>query len=87
MPKPTIGKIVHYVVLDYRQQPSDEIGVPPRLVCFAAIVTKVFSSKNVQLSVFSDADHGAQSVFAAHSEEKLKGTWHWPEREEKENEQ
>ena len=80
--KPTVGRIVHYVVLDHRAQPLDEIGVTPKLVCFAAIITKVVSAENVMLNVFSDCNASIISVFAAHSEEKLKGTWHWPEREE-----
>ncbi|WP_031514824.1 hypothetical protein [Streptomyces sp. NRRL F-5123] len=70
MPKPTVGRIVHYV--------STATGTP---VCRAAIVTETRDQRiSVQVflpdTIFPDRD-------VAHSETSHEGgTWHWPERTE-----
>ncbi|MFJ2514689.1 hypothetical protein ACIQJX_35035 [Streptomyces griseoviridis] len=79
MPKPTVGRIVHYV--DWQ-----EFGDGPRTgPCRAAIVTNVIErdkvDAHVDLTIF---DPNGQRVDGAvkNDETRTTGeTWHWPERE------
>lgn len=71
--KPTVGRIVHYWVVDSYG------NVVPR----AAIITHVWSDDCVNLHVFGDGSFGADdskqtSVIRTDSPDSL--CWSWPER-------
>lgn len=80
--KPTVGRIVHYVLPQGRNAGEHRPG----------IIVKVWSDTTVQLQVFTDSDKAgsnndmianplwATSVTVDEAGEKS-GTWHWPERE------
>jgi hypothetical protein len=83
--KPTIGRIVHYILTqdDVERSPFHPAyidGNPgyagehfPAIVC-------VITGERVNLQVFLDGSHSLWVPSAIEGTEN--GTWHWPEREE-----
>jgi hypothetical protein len=78
-PKPSIGRIVHYVLPDGRSKGEHR----------PAIIVKVWEDNSVQLTVFTDWSNDyvhhqglawATSVLYADSSENKPGTYHWPEK-------
>lgn len=65
--QPSIGRIVHYVQYD-----GDK--------CRPAIITEVEDDRMVSLHVFTPdrGDHNQDEC--PYSEDRVHGTWHWPER-------
>ena len=73
-PKPSIGRVVHYV--------ANDSGSTRGLVKhFPALITQVNENGNVNLTVIPDGLNYIIPVRQAiHSDEFIPGTWHWPER-------
>jgi len=77
--KPTVGRIVHYVLREGRNTGEHR----------PAIIVRVWTDTTVQLQVFTDKTNDDMtdgviwqtSVMLDDSSEKI-GTWHWPERED-----
>lgn len=74
-PKPTVGRIVHYVLPEGRNAGEHR----------PAIVTRVWSDVCVQLQVFTDGENdGLANVewrtSILNDEAGAPNTWHWPER-------
>lgn len=71
------GRIVHYI-------PSgDDAQLPPYSSHhYAAIIAFVLTheSGHVGLCVFPYNEHGPQTRPAMYSNQRLPGTWHWPEK-------
>lgn len=67
---PSVGRIVHYV------SRGSADGVYPA-ACRAAIVTEVADENQVSLVVFNIGLYVHEDT--AHNEDKVPGTWHWPE--------
>ena len=64
--KPTIGRIVHYVVGSAHH---------------AAVIAHVFTETCVNLAVFDFNGTPYSRTSVAYSEEAQDGSWHWPERD------
>jgi hypothetical protein len=87
--KPTIGRIVHYVVTaadaqSWNEQQADKgtqnpLGEGDHL---AALVVKDWSDVTVNLQVFSDGAHSYWKTSITNLGDTQPGTWHWPERED-----
>ena len=80
MPKPTVGRIVHY-----RSYGTPGGEYTPQ--CRAAVITEVHAdSEQVGLAVLNPTGtffHPLAAGGCAHDEGQVYGgTWHWPEREE-----
>lgn len=85
MNKPTVGRIVHYVLSEQDGTYSQNVGQHR-----PALIVRVWSETCVQLQVFTDGKNdradgaGLVWVTSVHPDEneKLPRTWHWPEREQ-----
>ncbi|MDX2008260.1 MAG: hypothetical protein SFU83_23700 [Meiothermus sp.] len=75
MPKPSVGRIVHYVAYG---TPGGEYKPEHR----AAVVTQVYNETSVALMVINPTGMFFQTSILQDEGEKKPGTWHWPEREE-----
>ena len=75
MPKPSIGRVVHYVSYG---TPGGEYGSE----CRAAIVTEIDTSDTVGLAVLNPTGMFFNSAVVHDEETERGGTWHWPERSE-----
>jgi hypothetical protein len=75
MPKPSIGRIVHYVSYG---TPGGEYPS----ACRAAIVTALDDSGTPCLCVLNPEGLFFNQYVNQDEETKRGGTWHWPEREE-----
>lgn len=71
-PKPTIGRIVHYV--------ADGLARLPKGSHWAAIITKVYSPSSIAACVFAEQTNLHVSI--SFDPAARPGTWHWPERDE-----
>lgn len=68
-PKPTVGRVVHYV------QPATGVHL-------AAIIAGVDRNGNLNLAIFTEAgQHRAAVGILEDQTTKMQHTWHWPERE------
>jgi hypothetical protein len=82
--KPTIGRIVHYVLAAYANMTPD---TPVNEWIRAAIITKVHFDGTVNLQWFgslgdaegTESSHGKQ--FVSFSTQYKGGSWSWPPRE------
>lgn len=71
-PKPTVGRIVHYITKDGNELPAIIVAI-----------SSFTPEQWLYLKAFVWGDKGDDtSEFAIYSEEKKIRTWHWPEREE-----
>lgn len=75
MPKPSVGRVVHYVAYG---TPKGEF---PANVCRAAVVSQVLEDENCGVVVLNPTGLFF-NVSIPHDEDKAPGTWHWPERVE-----
>ena len=83
-PKPTVGRIVHYVLSTQDGTNSANVGHHR-----APMIVRVWSDDCVQLQVFTDGPNdrpdGTGLIWVTsvsfNDTEKLPRTWHWPERE------
>ncbi len=81
MPKPSIGRVVHYV--SHGTPKKDDGSQAYASECRAAIVTKVTNSTNVGLAVLNPSGmFFHESVLLDGKDDPAGGTWHWPERVE-----
>lgn len=80
MPKPSVGRIVHYVS---HGTPVREDGTQAfALQCRAAIVTEVINPDLVGLAVLNPTGMFFNQEITHDESGTVGGTWHWPEREE-----
>lgn len=80
-PKPTIGRIVHYVLPDGLNAMAHR----------PAIITDVREDGTVDMQVFTTGDGSGvgdglpgvfrQAAVRADEKDRMAGTWHWPERD------
>lgn len=73
MPKPSIGRIVHYTSYG---TPNGEYGQ----VCRAAVITEVIDDVTVSLAVLNPTGMFFNVKVPLDAFASLGGTWHWPER-------
>src|SRR2546430_2229449 len=92
--KPTIGRIVHYVIP--KSIPPATVGGPEKIVAGEerpAMIVRTWGGDSVNLQVFSDGanDHnaalanGGWVTSVSLDEKKGPRTWHWPERDEEQS--
>jgi hypothetical protein len=84
---PTVGRIVHYVLPHGRSAGQHRPAIIVRVwgedqVAVGALPESALGT--VQLQVFTDQDNDEMpqvlwATSAMHNEERLFGTWHWPE--------
>lgn len=76
IPAASVGRIVHFK----GRREADEIADRP---CLAAIVTKVHSAWNVDLTIFALDGSTFSKTSVTNVDGEPNGTgWHWPERVE-----
>jgi hypothetical protein len=89
-PKPSVGRIVHYVLKDHYGELQHRPAIIVRNWSDGLSDENNPFSDMIQLQVFTDGTNDgtqyATGVYWATSvhqdeEEKIVGTWHWPERE------
>lgn len=67
-PKPTVGRIIHFLTEDGETLP--------------AIITRVGEDKKVNLQVFTNSEHGASAALFKNIEQgKGRKQWSWPPRD------
>lgn len=70
---PSVGRMVHYVSYG---TPGGEYGS----VCRAAVITETDTSDMVGLCVLNPTGQFFDRTVVQDEDEKVGGTWHWPER-------